>query len=70
MEKNNQKISVTEIILLILVLVSVVLILIDITVNVINEINLQPQKNTSDLVLPAAAAEFADPIPDWMSYLV
>ena len=65
MEKNNKKISVTEIILLIIVLVSVVLILVDITINVQNEIYQGSQSNAGDLVLPAAA-EFADPIPDCM----
>lgn len=69
MEKNNKKTSLTEIIILIIVLVSVALILVDITVNVYNEIALQSQSNAGDLVLPAAA-EFADPIPDWMPYLV
>ena len=69
MEKNNKKTSLTEIIILVIVLVSVALILVDITVNVHNEINLQSQGNAGDLVL-SAAAEFADPIPDWMLYLV
>ena len=69
MEKNNKKISVTEIILLIIVLVSVVLILVDIIINVQNEIYQGLQSNAGDLVLPAAA-EFADPIPDWTSCLV
>ena len=69
MEKNNKKTSLTEIILLIIVLVSVALILVDVTVNVHNEIDLQSQSNAGDLVLPAAA-EFPDPSPDWMSYLV
>jgi hypothetical protein len=69
MEKNNKKTSLTEIIILIIVLVSVTLILVDMAVNVHNEINLQSQGNAGDLVL-SAAAEFADPIPDWKSYLV
>ena len=68
MEKNNKKTSLTEIIILIIVLVSVALILVDMAVNVHNEINLQSQSNTGGLVL--SAAEFSDPISDWMSYLV
>jgi hypothetical protein len=69
MEKNYKKTSLTEIILLIIVLVSVALILVDIAVNVHNEIDLQSQSNAGNLVLPAAA-EFADPIPDWMCHLL
>ena len=69
MGKNNKKTSLTEIIILIIVLFSVVLILVDITSNVQNEIQQGSQSNAGGLVLPAAA-EFADPILDWMSYLV
>ena len=68
MEKNNKKISLNEIIILIIVLVSVALILVDMAVNVHNEINLQSQSNVGALVLPTAAL-FINPIPDWMSYL-
>jgi hypothetical protein len=68
MEKNNKKISLTEIIVFIIVLVSVVLILIDMTNNVKHEIDLESQTNAGDN-LPIAT-QYVDLIPDWMSPLV
>jgi flagellar basal body-associated protein FliL len=68
MEKNNKKISLTEIIVFIVVLVSVVLILIDMTINVKHEIDLESQTNAADN-LPIAT-QYVDPIPYWMSLLV
>ena len=69
MEKNNKKISLTEIILLIVVLVSVILILIDMTMNLKDEINLQSQNNIGDVVL-LTATKFIYPELDWIPPLV
>jgi len=48
----------TEIFLLVLVFVSVTLILIDLTVNLLNEINLQMQSNAGLIVLPISTQVF------------
>jgi hypothetical protein len=55
MEKNNKKISLSEIIVFVIVLVSVVLILVDMALNVQNEIDLQSQNNVGALILPMLA---------------
>jgi hypothetical protein len=52
MEKNNKKISLSEIIIVIIVFVSVVLILVDMALNVQNEIDLQAQNTVGALILP------------------
>jgi hypothetical protein len=65
MEKNNKKISLTEIILLIFVLVSVTLILIDMIINLRKEINIQSQNNTSSIVMPTTL-QLANSDQDWM----